>query len=94
VLGQEPPPVIADRGLGLRAVESAVISGRRAGCLRAVVAIVETARAGTGVGSILNELEGVRPMETARDRPRNGDEVIAQVIELAWSTDEWLLRGN
>jgi hypothetical protein len=29
VLGQEPPPVIAaDRGLGLRAVESAVDAGR------------------------------------------------------------------
>jgi len=63
-------------------------------CLRAVAAIVETARVGTGVGSILKELEAVRPTDTARDRPRNGDEVLARVIELAWSTDEWLLRGN
>ena len=36
-------------------------------CVRAVAAIVETARVGTGVGSILKELEAVRPVETARD---------------------------
>lgn len=63
-------------------------------CMRAVSAIVETARVGTASFSILAELETARPTETARDRFRNDDEVLAQVIELAWSTDEWLLQGN
>ena len=66
--------------------------------LQAVAAIVETARVRNSITRAMKQLESARPSATTSEReqegPRSVEEVLERVVELAWSTEEWLLHGN